>query len=168
MPITIVDHDPDWVRRFEVERAAIVAELGASALRVEHIGSTAVPELAAKPIVDMLLVLPVIPADPSVVAALQQLGYAHHGEHGISQRAYFTKGEPRTHHIHAFAPGDANIERHLLFRDYLRRHPDDAERYVAVKRGLAESGLSGNAYADAKSAFVAEIVARAREPEAAR
>jgi GrpB-like predicted nucleotidyltransferase (UPF0157 family) len=161
-PITIADYDPKWAELFEVERAAIVGELGATALRVEHIGSTSVPQLAAKPIIDILLVLPVIPADPAVIATLGRLGYSHHGEYGIAQRAYFKKGEPRSHHIHAFAPGDANIKRHLLFRDFLRLHPVDAERYLALKRGLAASGLAGNSYADAKSTFVNEIVKRAR------
>jgi len=157
---TLADYDAAWPERFAAERAAIVAELGPSALRIEHIGSTAVPRLAAKPIIDILLVLSAVPADPGIVTGLRRLGYRDHGEHGISGRAYFTKGEPRTHHLHAFAVGDPHIERYLRFRDGLRADPVAAERYAALKRGLAASGLTGNAYAEAKSWFVDAVVTR--------
>ncbi len=104
---------------------------------VEHIGSTAVPGLVAKPILDLLAGLQPLDVAPGV-AAMEALGYEYLGEYGIPGREFFRKGgDARTHHVHAVELGGPQWVRHVAFRDYLRAHPDEAARYGAAKRSAA-------------------------------
>jgi GrpB-like predicted nucleotidyltransferase (UPF0157 family) len=127
--ITVVDHDPAWTREYEAEAEALREALRGCLCAVHHIGSTAVPGLPAKPILDILAEVTDLDAG---------LGYRAMGEHGIEGRRYFQKGHPRhTHHLHIFRRGNPNVTRHLAFRDYLRAHPERAREYGELKLRLA-------------------------------
>lgn len=147
----IVAHERRWYDDFGVEAAAIRRVVGPALTGIEHIGSTAVPGLVAKPIIDMLGIAASL--DDVEAGALGDLGYAALGEYGIRGRRYFRKDGAdgtRTHHLHIFAAGHPAIERHLAFRDYLRAHAPVAADYAALKTALA----GRDDYQQAKAAFV--------------
>jgi GrpB-like predicted nucleotidyltransferase (UPF0157 family) len=154
-PVVIADYDPAWPARFEIERDRIAAALP-DARRIEHIGSTSVPGLAAKPIVD-IVVEPAGPID-GAVAPLEAAGY----QLRVREPGHRMLRTPeRDVHIHLWADLE-QLERHLVFRDWLRVDAADRHRYVAVKRELARREWPDvNGYADAKTEVVTEILARA-------
>lgn len=157
-PIVLVPHDPQWRDAFEMERDAILGACGGRVKAVHHIGSTAIPGIAAKPIIDIMPVLARYEDGAACIEPMNGLGYAYRGDGGIEGRYYFTKGSPRTHHVHIFAANHPEIDRHLRFRDYLRAHPDEAHRYEVLKRQLAVSfAVNGEAYTEAKGEFSARI-----------
>jgi GrpB-like predicted nucleotidyltransferase (UPF0157 family) len=156
--IVIVEHDPSWAARFELERGRLLRVLGATALRIEHIGSTAVPGLAAKPIVDILVTVD-DPDDESVtVPALQSIGYELRvGEPG--HRMFRTPG--RDVHVHVWRDSDPEVARYLKFRDRLRQSPEDRRAYERLKRELAaREWADANEYADAKGDLIEAILVR--------
>jgi len=164
-PIIVVPYDPAWPARFESEAQRIQGALGAEALRVEHVGSTAVPDLAAKPVIDILLGLRTWPATAEAIAALVALGYEHRGDGNVPGREYFRWGVPRTFQIHACAHNGSFWREHLAFRDLLRREPKTARDYAALKRDLAERFRSDRlGYTDAKAPFIRAVLERARTP----
>ena len=130
--VVISDYDPAWPEEFRREAAAIARILGDNLTAIHHIGSTAVPGLAAKPIIDIMPVVRSLGAVDGSRAALELLGYEYLGEFGIPGRRYMRKGgDERTHQVHVFAQGDTvNITRHLAFRDFLRAHPDVCAEYA--------------------------------------
>jgi GrpB-like predicted nucleotidyltransferase (UPF0157 family) len=139
---------------------AIAKAIPDTLIALHHIGSTSVPGLAAKPIIDMLAEVPTLDALDAASAKLDALGYEAMGAFGIEGRRYFRKTDPagrRTHHLHAFERGSPHLVRHLAFRDYLRAHPEKAAAYGALKLALLEDGGSRETYQDAKAPFVAEI-----------
>jgi GrpB-like predicted nucleotidyltransferase (UPF0157 family)/RimJ/RimL family protein N-acetyltransferase len=160
-PLEVVAYDPTWPLRFEEERARIAGALVARAAAIEHIGSTAVPGLAAKPVIDILVGLRSPPLDEAGVRALESLGYDYRGEFGIPGRQFFRQGEPRSHHVHAVALGGELWAVLLAFRDRLRDHPEEAARYASLKRELASryAGERGS-YTEAKGPFIEEILQR--------
>ena len=162
--IEIVEYNPDWPRLFEREAAAILKACGPRVVEVHHVGSTAVPGLAAKPVLD---VMPVAagPAEAlEAVPRMASLGYRYRGENGIAGRCYFEKAVDGriVAHVHMFPPDHSAIRRHLVFRDYLRAHPDAAHDYERLKRDLAAKHRNDReAYTDAKAAFIEGIIAAA-------
>ncbi len=157
MHITVVPYNPRWPAAFEAEAAQLSAVLRGNLLRIFHIGSTSVPGLAAKPIIDIMPVVRDISAVDVQTAQFAALGYEALGEFGIAGRRYFRKGGGnRTHHVHMFAGGDVqNILRHLAFRDYLRSHPAACAEYAALKTALAAKHPHDiDAYCGGKDAFV--------------
>ncbi|MHC5010828.1 MAG: GrpB family protein [Planctomycetota bacterium] len=167
-PVEIVDHDPAWPDLFAQEAPAVATAFGSDAV-VEHMGSTAVPGLAAKPIVDLMVGLEEVVVDDRLVARMAVLGYHHRGERGIPGRQYFEKGDPRSHHVHAVPFGGAFWTDHLLFRDYLRAHPDEVEAYERTKRDLAKRFRDDRqAYSDGKTPFIEAALERARAWRAGR
>jgi GrpB-like predicted nucleotidyltransferase (UPF0157 family) len=162
-PVVIVDYDPHWPDLFEELRAPVVAALGDLVVIVEHVGSTAVPGLAAKPIIDMDVVVPSVADIPEAIGRLAILGYAHRGDLGIRGREAFTSpaGKPR-HHLYVCAPDSEELRRHRSFRDYLLTHPDDARAYEALKKAAALRFAEDRAaYNEAKSRFVEAVLQRA-------
>jgi len=136
--IELVPYDVVWPDLFEREAELIRAALGPNCLEIHHIGSTAVPGLIAKPVIDMLPVVSNIVHVDFAVEIMQQLGYEGKGEFGIPARRFFMKGgDNRTHHVHVYEKNNAEIERHLRFRDWLRSHPDDRTAYQNLKMELA-------------------------------
>jgi len=162
-PVIIVDYDPQWPGLFEELRAPVVAALGDLVVIVEHVGSTAVPGLAAKPIIDMDVVVPSVTDIPEAIARLATLGYVHRGDLGVPGREAFISpdGKPR-HHLYLCAIGSDELCRHLSFRDYLLTHPKDARAYGALKKAAALRFADDRAaYTQAKSRFVEAILQRA-------
>ena len=163
-PVVVVDHDPEWPRQFERLRDRVARALGPLAERIEHVGSTAVPGLAAKPVIDLDVVVR-SPADVGpAIERLATLGYRHQGDLGIAGREAFLwpPGEPR-HHVYVCPATSEALRSHLLFRDYLRSHPAAAERYGAAKRRAAHAFPDDrDGYLEAKRAVVEDILADAR------
>ena len=160
MPIVISEYDPRWPEQFAVEELALAKVFGGAALHIHHIGSTSVPRLAAKPIIDILVEITSLNACDAHNEGMRSLGYEVMGSYGIEGRRYFRKMSSegvRTHHVHAFAKGSPHIVRHLAFRDYLIAHPDKVRAYETIKRRAAERTRSDcDSYMDGKEAFVLE------------
>ena len=161
--IVLAPYDPDWPSQFAAARAEMMAACAGLMLDVHHVGSTAIAGLAAKPVIDMMPVLRRHEDCLACIAPLQALGYAYRGEQGIAGRHYFVRGDSRTHNVHAFVFDNPEVERHLLFRDHLRAHPEEREAYLLLKQELARKFADDRrAYADAKTPFCERIVALAR------
>lgn len=163
--IQVVDYDPRWPALYQVEATAIREVLGDVALAVHHVGSTAVPGLAAKPVIDLLVEASGLPQVDSCNQDLLSLGYRPLGENGIRGRRYFVKGgnSARTHNVHIFQQGHPEIEAMLAFRDYLRAHPRIASRYGHLKKALAtEHPDDIRSYISGKDPFIKERLAHAR------
>jgi GrpB-like predicted nucleotidyltransferase (UPF0157 family) len=161
--IQVVDYEPEWPRLFRREAQRIGAALGERVVQLEHIGSTSVPGLAAKPIIDILLVVPDSSDEPAYVPDLEAAGYvlAIREPEWFQHRCF--KGPDTDVNLHVYSPGCPEIERYLLFRERLRAHPEERARYQRVKRELAERDWTYvQEYADAKTEVVEEIIARAR------
>lgn len=161
--IAIADYHPDWPAAFVEESARILAAL--PGVQLEHIGSTAVPGLAAKPVIDMMLGVDDIAQYADCVIPLVMLGYEHWGEHGIPGRHFFSREAAdgaRTHHVHLVAHGTPFWVRHLAFRDALRADAAQRDAYAALKgRLVAAHGADRAAYTEAKTDFIAQVVAAA-------
>ena len=145
------------------ETEAVRGVLGDVLVAVHHIGSTSVPGLAAKPVIDVLLEVRRVEQLDGVDAGMEGLGYTVMGEFGIPGRRFYLKGKlDRTHHVHAFNRGCPDVTRHLAFRDYLVAHPEVAAEYAALKCDAARRFRDDNdGYCDAKDAFVKEHERRA-------
>jgi GrpB-like predicted nucleotidyltransferase (UPF0157 family) len=165
--VEVVPHNPDWHSLFETELKQITIALGENAIAIHHIGSTSIETIYAKPIIDILVEVSSIAKVDEQNSSMQLLGYQCMGEFGIKERRFFLKDnsdEMRTHHIHIFEVGSAQIARHLAFRDYLNVHVEDALTYSTLKRSLAEKyphDIKG--YMDGKHEFIQEIDRKAAE-----
>jgi GrpB-like predicted nucleotidyltransferase (UPF0157 family) len=162
-PVEITAYDPCWPQTFAALRDEIASTLGSLAQRVEHVGSTAVPGLPAKPIIDLDVVI-ATPADlPTVITRLATLGYQHQGDLGITGREAFTiPATGPAHHLYVCPAGSRELARHVAFRDYLRRHPAQARAYAELKRSLAAQFRSDrDAYARGKKAFIEQALTAA-------
>lgn len=153
--ITVVAYDPEWLRRFQEERARVAAALGNLAEAIEHIGSTSVTGLPAKPIVDLLVGVRPGVARETVVATLAPLGYEDTG-------LYLRRRSRQSFNITLVECGGAEWERELLLRDYLRTHPDEARSYGEFKLRVAQSHDRLLAYAREKRPVIGALIERAR------
>jgi len=167
--VVIAAYDFSWPEIFVGEAQAIRQALGDVLAGVEHVGSTAIPGLAAKPVIDIVVSVTSLAAGTAAVPALEALGYDCRGENGIPGRLFFRKGMiefRRTHHLHLVEAGHEQWKSMLAFRDYLRSHPGDAQRYEALKRALAEQFRDNRAaYSKGKTRFVQAILEKARQQE---
>ncbi|HEX3722504.1 MAG TPA: GrpB family protein [Nitrolancea sp.] len=164
--IVIVDYDPAWPVRYEQERVRIERALRGRALRIEHVGSTSVPGLAAKPIIDILVTLDDVEQDDALISDFEAAGYPLR-VHEPGHRMFRTP--ERDVHIHVFDDGASDVAHQLLLRERLRRSESDRALYAATKRELAEREWSDmNYYADAKSNVIREILIRATEDQPQR
>lgn len=165
--VEVVPYDPAWPARFELERRLLAAALPA-ALSIEHIGSTSVVGLAAKPIIDIMVVVPEAHALAADVSGLERLGYEYrpHVFADDEHHLYFVKDTAgkRTHHLHVFGAASPKPRENRAFRDYLATHPDAARRYAAAKREAARAHPdSRGRYATAKQAVTLLLVSEARQ-----
>ena len=163
--IEVVPYDPGWVSEFENEGKRILQALGETVARLHHIGSTAIPGISTKPIIDFLLeVYDIVELDEKS-SALEGLGHEAKGEFGIPGRRYYRKNDTsgvRSHQIHAFGVESPEIEGHLVFRDYMSNHADEARAYGELKQSLAmQHPHDIQAYMDGKDAFIKEHLAKA-------
>jgi GrpB-like predicted nucleotidyltransferase (UPF0157 family) len=163
--IVLVPYDERWAEEYVRESSCIRAALGALLVQVHHIGSTSIPGLVAKPIIDILLVVAQLDMLDRRVQDLEAAHYEALGEFGIQGRRYFRKTTSegkRTHQVHAFEFGSPQIHRHLAFRDYLRTHRSAALQYGQVKLELARQFPSDMAsYTAGKTPFIRDIEQRA-------
>jgi GrpB-like predicted nucleotidyltransferase (UPF0157 family) len=162
----VVDYDPRWPALYEEEKSRVLTALGDRIAGIEHIGSTAVPGLCAKPILDILIGLRRLRDAKGCIPRLVAIGYEYVPEYeaALPERRYLRKGsrENRTHHIHMVERDSEFYRSHVLFRDHLRTHPEDARRYNALKRELAVRFASDReGYTEAKAPFIREILAKA-------
>lgn len=161
--VKMVDYDPEWPEQFESLRRRIAAALGPLALAIEHVGSTSVPNMCAKPIIDLDVV--VRPEDvPAAISAVEALGYRHEGNLGIAGREAFRwVADFPEHHLYVCPKGSPALERHLLIRDYLRKHPEIAREYAALKKDLAQKYRDNRTkYQAAKAEFVDSLLEKAK------
>jgi GrpB-like predicted nucleotidyltransferase (UPF0157 family) len=162
-----VEYDPRWPTLYEEERERILAVVGDLIVAIEHIGSTAVPGLGGKPIIDIMPAVQRLADAEQCIEPLEGIGYEYVPEYNeaIPERRYFHKGPAQadTFHLHVVERASDFWERHLLFRDWLRAHPEDAQEYYCLKRELAARfGRDREGFTDAKSVFIESVVARAR------
>jgi GrpB-like predicted nucleotidyltransferase (UPF0157 family) len=159
--VAIADYDPAWPERAEQLSAPLAVALGDALVVIHHIGSTAVPGLAAKPVIDLLPVVRDLAALDARRTALEGCGYVWRGENGIPGRRYCTLSGPdgaRLAHVHCFEAGSPDVDRHLAVRDYLRAHPDAAVAYSTEKRRVQRLYPDDSlAYSEGKSAFVRDL-----------
>ena len=161
--LQVVDYDPAWPGLFAREADRVRAVLGDRVLQLEHIGSTSVPGLAAKPIIDMLLVVPDPADEPAYLPDLEEAGYVLVIREPDWYQHRCFKGPDTNVNLHVYPPGCPEIERYLLFRDRLGNHPAERAEYQRVKRELAQRDWAyTQQYADAKTEVVEAIIARAR------
>lgn len=165
-PIVIEAYDPEWPRLYEQARAEICAAIGQYVVAIEHIGSTSVPGLASKPIIDVLAGVTSLDVVAQCITPLAAIGYMYKPEYEqfIPERRYFLKsrGEIQTHHLHIFEAEDFRERHEIIFRNYLRAHPGAQQQYEELKRTLAARfGSDRDAYTEAKGEFIRGIVAQA-------
>ena len=165
-PVKIVDYSPRWSVLYEEEKNKILGVIGHKVVEIEHIGSTAVPGLGAKPIIDIMVGVSRLTDAEECIEPLRSIGYEYVPEYEVEipERRYFRKGPVNTHrHLHMVEVVNDFWERHLLFRDYLRAHPEVASEYLALKKDLAARyGTERNSYTEAKTSFIEQVVGRAR------
>ncbi|MDX2039704.1 MAG: GrpB family protein [Acidobacteriota bacterium] len=152
-------YEPDWPLLFDAERERLCAVLGKRILEVQHIGSTAIPQMPAKPILDIGVAVGNFEDAACCIPLLEALGYSYKGENGIPRRHYFVKGDPRTHHLHMLEVASEEWKNHLLFRDYLRGNPEAAQTYADLKQTLAARfAADREAYQTGKDSFIQTIL----------
>ena len=162
--VVIVDYDPQWPIKYQRHATKIKKSVGTSALQIEHIGSTSVPGLGAKPIIDILLVVRNAADERDYLPALEAAGYALRVREPDFDEHRMVRTPERDVHVHAFSGGSKEIPRYLDFRDHLRRHETDRRHYEALKRDLATRDWPHmDAYAAAKGEFIESIIAKTRE-----
>ncbi|RDU36883.1 GrpB family protein [Neobacillus piezotolerans] len=162
MDVRLSDWNENWVRMFEEEARFLKTVFGDVIIKFEHFGSTSVEGLKAKPVIDMMAIVKDMDIVDSFNEKMAAIGYDVAGEWGIPGRRLFRKGgENRTHHIHFYRNDNPQIARHLVFRDYLRVHPDEAANYAAFKEELAKRFPKTSEYSPAKKLFVQEMEQRA-------
>ncbi len=165
-PVIIVDHDPRWAELYEEERRLISGAIGPWLAGIEHIGSTSVPGLAAKPIIDTMVGVRTLDDACYCIEPLAAVGYVYKPELEavMPERRYFNKGPQSNHrHLHMVEVGSPFWQEILLFRDYLRTHPETAAAYAALKRDLAARfDRDREGYTDAKTEFIQSVVLAAR------
>lgn len=159
--IAVLPYDERWEQDFEQIRRELQAALGPLALRIEHVGSTAVRELSAKPIIDIDVVIRDYSLFGKVTAALKEIGYQYEGDLGIAGREAFRydgKEHLQKHHLYVCPENSAELKRHLALRDYLRAHPDAVRAYSRIKEeGAALYPDDIERYIQHKSSFIEKI-----------
>jgi GrpB-like predicted nucleotidyltransferase (UPF0157 family) len=169
-PVIVVEYDPAWAEWFLFLQRRIAGALGNLAGAIEHVGSTGVPGLPAKPIIDIDVLLAMETHFEAVTSRLAELGYVHQGNLGIPGREAFAAPVPDVpHHLYVCPPQSRAFQEHLAFRDHLRTHPGDAKAYADLKKSLAlQFRDDRSAYSSGKSAFVGAIIHRALSTPAGR
>ncbi|MBP7689711.1 MAG: GrpB family protein [Thermoflexales bacterium] len=157
--VALVPYDPQWADQFEAEKQAISAALADRVVAIQHIGSTAIPGLAAKPVIDIMLVVRQLADFVACIAPLHRLGYSFIDYPQNIDRKFFRKGQPRTHHLHIVAEDNAELRDHLIFRDALRADVTLRDEYAALKYVLATRFKTDRAhYSDSKTQFVRRVI----------
>jgi GrpB-like predicted nucleotidyltransferase (UPF0157 family) len=163
--VRLAPYDPLWPREFDAEADRLTRACEGLPLRLEHIGSTSIPGMFAKPVIDILAGVPPRASRAPYIAALVAIGYEHLGANGVPGRNYFRRGSPRSHHVHMVSWSSQVWKNHLLFRDYLRAHADVAQEYAVLKRELAAAFPDdARQYSEEKGPFIKSVLRRAAIP----
>ncbi len=161
--VILREYDPAWAQLYEEWRARILDVAGDHITEIHHIGSTSVPGLLAKPVIDIMPGIAQFEDGFSIVRAMQELGFQSRGEFGLLLRHYFNRTDV---HVHVYPVGQGEWHNQLAFRDYLRTHEDARNTYIALKRDLQHRHRYNRAaYTEAKSDFIASILAKASTPD---
>lgn len=156
--VVVVPYDPAWPQAYALAAAEVRPAMGGTLIEIHHIGSTSIPGIHAKPVIDMLAVVTDLNALDARSDQMRSLGYEVMGEFGIAGRRYFRRDDRegiRTHQIHAFVKDSPHIARHLAFRDFMRAHRSVADEYSELKQQLARAHPDDiEAYMDGKDAFI--------------
>lgn len=159
--VEVVPHNPKWRDAFAQEKQQIWQVFGDNVVAIHHIGSTAIPNIYAKPIIDLLVEVKAIAKIDRCNPSMAALGYEAMGEFGIPGRRFFRKNDAagvRTHHVHTFEVGEPEVEKHLAFRDYMIAHLEDAQQYSELKRELARKyPYDISSYMDGKHEFIQQM-----------
>ena len=165
--VSVSAYDRSWPDRYEREAPLVAEALGAVLVEIEHVGSTSVPGLAAKPTIDIAVGARSLELDADSITSMARLGYEYRGEVGVPGRRYFRKGAayPRDFNVHVVPVGGQLWQDYVGFRDYLRAHPGAVRRYTDIKRGLSSTaaGHDPARYAEGKASFIDETLARVRQ-----
>lgn len=161
----LVPHNPEWTVRYQSEAEQLSIALGEVCSSIHHIGSTAIPDILAKPIIDILIEISSLEALDFHISNLTSIGYTARGEYGIPGRRYFKKhdlnGSPLVN-LHSYLKQSHQVRRHLAFRDFLLAHPEFAHEYSELKKSLADiNGRLPDTYQDAKQPFIEKVLAKA-------
>jgi len=164
VPLAVVDYDPAWPQTYERWRRRVADALGRTATRIEHVGSTAVPGVAAKPIVDIQVSVADLGGEPRYIPPLQAIGLVLRSRDDLHRYLRPPADQPREVHVHVCAAGGQWEHDHLLFRDYLRAHPTACLRYAEAKRAAVRRwGDDGWAYTEAKTGVILDILEQAED-----
>ncbi|WP_309740428.1 MULTISPECIES: GrpB family protein [unclassified Chamaesiphon] len=165
--VEVVPPDRNWRDIFETESTQLAVAFGDNSIAIHHIGSTSIPTIYAKPIIDILVAVKDIEKVDDRNTEIAALGYVAMGEFGIAGRRFFRKDNERgsrTHHVHTFETGSPQIDRHLAFRDYMRSHPETAREYSQIKQQLAQKYPDDiESYMNGKAGFIKEIDRKAAD-----
>ena len=161
--VKLIPYTAEWKRLFGKETALLRTVIAQYVLDIQHVGSTSIPGMVAKPIIDIAIAVTNFEEARVCIPPIEQLGYEYKGEFGIPRRHYFVKGNPRTHHIHMNEIDSRDWENQVLFRDYLIQHPGLAEEYAALKEELSRRyPTDREAYQDGKASFIERVLETAR------
>ena len=162
--VRLSPYNPEWAKLYHAEKALLTRTIGGFVRDIQHVGSTAIPGIPAKPIIDIAIAVDDFNRARECIPPLQLLGYDYRGENGIPRRHYFEKGDPRTFHIHVNEISSRNWEDQVLFRDYLIAHPKLAGEYAELKTSLAARYPDDrDAYLEAKGPFIQRALQAARQ-----
>lgn len=164
MTVILREYDHLWSSQFEMEREVIAAALGHEAKRIEHVGSTSIPGMMAKPIIDIAVGIDSF-ADfnADFISKLEEIGYEYVPKLEFPNRRFFRRGQwgAGTHHLHVYELTSDDWKKIICFRDYLRNHPEVAMEYMNLKQLLVEGGIGREAYTNRKGPFIQSVVKRA-------
>ncbi|MFN2230870.1 MAG: GrpB family protein [Anaerolineae bacterium] len=165
--VLLAPYENSWARLYEKERARLQEAVGDQVLDIQHVGSTAIPGIVAKPILDIAVAVRSFEAAYACVEPIVALGYEYHGENGIPRRHYFVRRDPDSGqtivHLHVNEVDGPDWENQVVFRDYLLAHPEAAQAYVALKQELAaQYPHDRDAYTEGKAPFITRILRLAR------
>jgi GrpB-like predicted nucleotidyltransferase (UPF0157 family) len=159
--VELIPHKKEWKTLYEQEEKLLRLAVGDFLIAIEHIGSTAIPQIVAKPIIDIMIGVPGLATLEKCLLPLEKIGYEYRGEQGITGRPFFRKGTPTvsTHHLSVVQYDGEIWSKHLLFRDYLREHTEAARKYNELKKDLAIKFKDNReAYTNGKTEFVEEVL----------
>ncbi len=167
--VLIIPYTSEWRRIFETEEILLLAKLGKLVLDIQHVGSTAIPGMLAKPIIDIAIAVTDFDKARVSIPLMEGLGYEYRAEQGIPRRHMFARGNPRTFHVHMLEIESLEWQNHLLFRDYLCQHPDAAKEYAQLKLQLATQYPQDRvAYTDGKAPFIQQVLQLAKTEASAK
>ncbi len=164
--VILKDYSKEWSKLFDKEAKLISSIISKYLVDIQHIGSTAIPDTVAKPIIDIAIGIDDLSNIKQIITLLEEGGYEYRGELGVPDRHLFVKGneECRTHHIHVMVNTSYEWKKHILFRDYLRQHPSEAKQYSKLKKWLATEFKSDREkYTNGKEEFILGIIEKAKQ-----